>query len=308
MMHWSRIRHAFHSINPVFLGVLALFIFTLVLVGLQVFQAVATPKTLSGIPQHGWTVCADLGYGEVPGAVPSYRFKLCHPSGWEVLTYCLDNSKPQPPIGTVCQLISEDRFWCGDDYQEIEQYDLLQTPTPTATATFTKTFTVTPTFTTSSTSTVTRTPTNTKTQGPSRTPTSTRTITPKPTKTKLPILTKTRPPLISPTLTVRVLKTTAWTSTSTSTQPPPSAETYTPTVTLEPSQTQEWEYTPTSTPVGTIEMDQTLTPTPTERPKLGGGGLAASVGGHLWVIWAVIVGFGGCLFALGRIKKWLFRQ
>lgn len=295
-MHWSRIKHVFHSINPLFLGVLALFILTLVLVSLQVFQAVATPKTLSGIPQYGWRVCADLGFGEVPGAVPSYRFKLCHPSGWEVLTYCLDNSKPQPPIGTVCQLISEDRFWCGDDYQEIEQYELLQTPTPSATATFTKTFTVTPTFTTSSTSTVTHTPTNTKTQGPSRTPTSTKTITPKPTKTKLPILTKTRPPLISPTLTVRVLKTTAWTSTSTSTQTPPSAETHTPTVTLEPSQTQEWEYTHTSTPVETLEINHTLTPTPTERPKLGGGGFTPAMLETGWWIFSAVIGIGSGLF------------
>ena len=305
-MRRGRSIKVFQSINPLFVGVVLLFLFTGFLVITQVFQASATSKSESTLPQYGWWVCADLGYGEVPGASASNRFRLCHPTGWEVLAYCLDNSKPQPPIGTACEHIGNGRFWCGDDYQQIEQYELSETPIPSATPTSTRTSTVTPTHTTSSTTSITHTPTSTKTQGPTRTSTSTRTLTPNPTRTRPPFLTKTTPPPPSPTRTSTRVMTITMTPTSTETQP--AAYTPTPTVTTEPSQTLVWEGTTTSTPYATNEVVQTPTPTPTQRPKLGGGGYLASAGQIGRWIWAVVVGMGISLHTFIFFKDWIFRR
>jgi hypothetical protein len=103
-------------------------------------------------PVNGWVVCQDLGIGPIPG-VPGarQRFVLCHPSGWQVRVYCLDTSKPPPPLGHSCTRVSSDTYWCGNVYQPLREYQILVTPTHTPTPTLTPTPTSTPTFTPTST-------------------------------------------------------------------------------------------------------------------------------------------------------------
>ncbi|HEY9121800.1 MAG TPA: hypothetical protein VIM80_02280, partial [Brevefilum sp.] len=90
-------------------------------------------------------------------------------------------------VGAVCDLVEGDTFWCGDEYQLLRRYKILQMPPPAQTSTSTSvptqaststptaTLTNTPTFTPTATNTSTPTPTNT----PSSTPTSTATSTPR---------------------------------------------------------------------------------------------------------------------------------
>jgi len=139
-------------------------------------------------PPYGWEVTEDLGVGDVPGGPTAQRFVVEHDNGWEVLAYCLEPDEPPPPIGAVCDLVEGDTFWCGDEYQLLRRYKIVQTPPPPAqtntatsaatqisTSTPTATATNTPTFTPTATNTSTPTPTNT----PSSTPTSTATSTPR---------------------------------------------------------------------------------------------------------------------------------
>ncbi len=135
-------------------------------------------------PPYGWEVTEDLGVGDVPGGPTAQRFVVEHDTGWEVLAYCLEPDEPPPPVGAVCDLVEGDAFWCGDEYQMLRRYKIVQMPPPaqtststsaptrTSTSTPTATATNTPTFT--PTATYTATPTNT----PSSTPTSTATSTP----------------------------------------------------------------------------------------------------------------------------------
>lgn len=119
-------------------------------------------------PIYNWIVCADLGWGPVPGLPdPRQRFRLCHNQGWQVLAYCLQTNRPAPAVGTRCSRITADSYWCGSGVQILREYNVLQTPTPTPTATSTATSTPSPT--------PTGTPTSTPTGTPSPTPTSTAT-------------------------------------------------------------------------------------------------------------------------------------
>lgn len=162
------------------------------LVGLELIypkKNVSQPKTM---PVDGWIICEDLGFGEVPGHTPAQSFRLCNGDVWEVLAYCLNQSLPAPPVGTVCELINEDTFWCGDDYQPLQIYEIQppSTAVPTKAATLTPTRTPSPIHTSTSTptSTPTHTPTYTPTHTPTHTPTFTPTFTPTPSPTYTPTI------------------------------------------------------------------------------------------------------------------------
>jgi len=101
-------------------------------------------------PVRGWFVCRDLGIGPVPGLHDRrQRLMLCHPSGWGILTYCIQVGLPVPQVGRSCTRISEDTYRCGAGNQQVREYRTLQmpvdTPTPTNTPTQTPTPTLTPT-------------------------------------------------------------------------------------------------------------------------------------------------------------------
>jgi hypothetical protein len=144
-------------------------------------------RGLGQLPQHGWTICEDLGMGYEPG-MPEERqmFKLCHSNGWELLAYCLDPNVDPPGVGRYCSMLNDDVFWCGDDVQELHRLYPLQTPTdppvdpdtPTSTPSFTNTTTHTSTYTNTPTQTQTQDPTSTSTNTPTETATFTVTYTP----------------------------------------------------------------------------------------------------------------------------------
>ncbi len=145
------------------------------LAALMVFTLFLTSAVSAGtdLPRYGWRISDDLGVGPVPGMPGNYsRFALRN-SGYVVHAYCEDPGLPNPPVGTVCEFNSgTGRFWCGDSYQKLVPYNILETPPPatytptatnTATATSTPTATLTPTATATATSTPTETPTLTPT-------------------------------------------------------------------------------------------------------------------------------------------------
>jgi len=134
-------------------------------------------------PPVGWVVTEDLGVGDVPGGPTAQRFVVEHDYGWEVLAYCLEPDEPPPPVGAACDLVDGDTFWCGDEYQLLLQYEIVQIPLPptqtnTSIAAPTRTLTPTATATNTPTHTPTATNTATPTNTPSSTPTSTATRTP----------------------------------------------------------------------------------------------------------------------------------
>lgn len=140
------------------------------------------------LPISGWHVCADLGIGPVPGVNGNrQRFRLCHNQGWQIRVYCLQPTRPAPPIGSMCTRVSDDTFACGAGIQNLRTYRIEVTPTPTSTLTPTRAPTHTPTPTSTVTETPTPTPTETATPSPSATatssptPTRTSTVTPTPT-------------------------------------------------------------------------------------------------------------------------------
>lgn len=107
----------------------------------------------SDLPRYNWRVCEDLGVGPVPGVPDNrQRFRLCHNQGWELLTYCLQPSRPAPSTGTICSRTNDDTFWCGNGIQNLRTYRVLQTPAPTSTPTNTPIPTSTPTPTSTGTS------------------------------------------------------------------------------------------------------------------------------------------------------------
>lgn len=220
-MNWSKVRplrviDAVKSRNAYSLGVLILISLVSIFIGLEVFQAIAVPKTGISMPKYGWYVCQDLGVGPIPDASPAQRFILCHPGGWKVYAYCIDQNKPTPPIGTICEMINEDTFWCEDPYQPLRIFEISTTPTPTMTPSSTSTHT--PTFTSTNTPTL----------------TATRTATPTKTDTPTQTLTSTRPP--TETSTVTLTETSTLTSTITIT--PYVTSTMTPTETITPTPTR----------------------------------------------------------------------
>jgi hypothetical protein len=100
-------------------------------------------------PAKGWVICKDLGIGPVPGILGSrQRFKLCHPSGWEVKTYCTFPNYPAPRLGATCTR-NGDLYTCGSGVQQLREYGVIATPpAPTASPTAitaTPSLTVTPT-------------------------------------------------------------------------------------------------------------------------------------------------------------------
>jgi len=98
-------------------------------------------------PKYNWTVVDDLGIGVFPGVGEAQHFRVSHATGWEVLAYCLQPGEAPPPVGCTCELLEDDVFWCGDDYQDIQLYEVLQVPQPPPTSTSTSTTTSTPTAT-----------------------------------------------------------------------------------------------------------------------------------------------------------------
>lgn len=135
--------------------------------------------TSKALPQNNWVVCEDLDVGEIPGIEPAQRFRLCHPAGNRLLAYCLDRDVTPPPVGTSCELLDKDTFWCGDDYQRLRPYTILRTPPPP-----TNTPRVTLTQTLTATHMATENPREEKTPYPSETPTAT--APPPPTPTSRP--------------------------------------------------------------------------------------------------------------------------
>lgn len=114
-------------------------------------QPVAVAQDDPPYPIHGWQVCADLGTGPVPGIPGTVQIlQLCQGEGWRVQVYCLEPLEPAPPLDTFCSYVGDGTFWCGDQYQLVREYIILdtpsptETPTPTATATLTATPTSTP--------------------------------------------------------------------------------------------------------------------------------------------------------------------
>ena len=119
----------------------------------------SNPRAQGDLPEFGWTVCADLGVGPVPG-LGEYRqrFDLCNGAGWRIQAYCLDPGVEAPATGTICSLTGG-VIWCGENVQKLKEYLIIETPLPTATETVTLTATST------------NTPTATPSQTPSATPT-----------------------------------------------------------------------------------------------------------------------------------------
>ena len=109
---------------------------------------VSAKAVVFDMPANNWRVCEDLGFGDVPGLDETrQRLRLCHNQGWEILAYCLQPHILAPPVDTVCENTSGSIYWCGDTYQLLSEYDILLTPTPTATNTPTSTHTPVPTAT-----------------------------------------------------------------------------------------------------------------------------------------------------------------
>jgi hypothetical protein len=87
-----------------------------------------------GLPQYGWEVCADLGFGSVPGVTGAVqRMAICHGDGWVVQAYCLEPQKPVPALNVPCSMINTTDFWCGDSAQLLREYQLQQTAAPSST-------------------------------------------------------------------------------------------------------------------------------------------------------------------------------
>lgn len=169
------------QINPaqaLFLGISFFMLGLGFLFSLRVLPTRVISKQLSAnLPSYGWTVSEDLGVGQVPGGPTAQRFVLEQVNGWEVLAYCLDPQEPPPPVGTSCELMNENTFWCGDEFQNLREYQILQTPPPPVN---------TPTYTRTPTRTATSTPSHTPTAIPTTIPTATNTEIPKPAPTPTP--------------------------------------------------------------------------------------------------------------------------
>jgi len=171
---------SFLSFKPIPIAIITLLSVSILLIGLKVINPVSANQQQNNLPKYGWVVCEHLGFGEVPGHEPADRFKLCNQNVWEVLAFCIQPEVPVPPLGTICSLGNENIFWCGDDIQLLQLYQILPTPIPSPTDTPTPTNTPTPT------STATVTPTTTPTQTPTSTPSVTPTEVIPPTETVTP--------------------------------------------------------------------------------------------------------------------------
>ena len=107
----------------------------------------ASPPAQQVLPPEGWQLCQDLGIVTIPGFGETQLFQMCQGEGWEVQAYCLDPGMPIPPVGQICSLINGNTFWCGDGIQQLQLYQIIETPVPstsTPTPTLTPTLTSTP--------------------------------------------------------------------------------------------------------------------------------------------------------------------
>jgi hypothetical protein len=121
-------------------------------------SAVASPPAQQVLPPEGWQLCQDLGMVNIPGVGDRQLFQMCQGEGWEVQAYCLDPGMPVPQLGDTCSLLGGNTFWCGDGIQQLQLFQILETPvpstsTPTPTPTLTPTLTPIPTLTPSPTAT-----------------------------------------------------------------------------------------------------------------------------------------------------------
>lgn len=261
-------------------GLLAVCVlFTLVFAFSQVLSPDTQVKAaqIFAPPIYNWFVCEDLGVGSVPG-VPDLRqiLRLCHNQGWEIRTYCLQPGIPAPPIGSTCSQPAEGNFWCGDEFQLLQEFALDVTPTaspnPSVTNTRipsqtsppplnTQTPTWTPTGTQTPTSTVLSSDTPPPTSTPRLTQTPTRTNTPAPSTTGTVVNSET--PMVSSTPPITLTETPQTSRTNT-----PVGPTETFTLTPPPPPISE-------TPTATLSL---FTPVSTERPRPGGDGNFHEIG------------------------------
>jgi hypothetical protein len=231
----------------------------------QALNVFAGPAAQGSLPVYGWSICQDMGIGYVSVIGENrQRFVVCNGAGWRLNAYCLQPGIDPPLVGTICSITNQGNIWCGDNVQQLREYQMIETPsayeetfTPTPTAT--ATFTLTPTFTPSPTSTFTPSPTNTPTDLPTST------------LTALPSFTPTVTPLPELTLTARFV------------------------ITFSP--------TPTNTLPVSDQVISTATPTPTatvyRRPQAGGPGNKGIVFGTGFGLFA-LAGIGGVLALLRK--------
>jgi hypothetical protein len=155
------------SSNWVKITLIGLGILTAALISLLFTESLsvsASPANQGDKPKYNWTVTENMGIGVFTGVGEAQYFRVNHPTGWEVFAYCLQPGEASPPVGGTCELLEDDVFWCGDDYQDIQLYQVLQEPQPPPTSTSTSTPTSTPTATSIP-------PTQIPTRKPSPTPT-----------------------------------------------------------------------------------------------------------------------------------------
>ena len=152
--------------HPLLISAVVVGLSASVLLSLPMIRKIANAAQPKSLPKYGWTLCEDLGVGEVPDFPPRQRFRMCAENSWQALAHCLDESFPAPPVGSACELYQQDTFWCGEEYQLLRVYQVLLTPSPVPTATETSTPTPTNTITPTATYTPTTAPTNTPTAHP----------------------------------------------------------------------------------------------------------------------------------------------
>ncbi len=97
------------------------------------------PALQVDLPIHGWTVCAVGGLEAIPGVGQRQVFNLCQGNGLEIKSYCLQPNFPAPAQGTLCSDVGGNRYWCGDQVQQLQFLTILATPAPAPTRTQTPT-------------------------------------------------------------------------------------------------------------------------------------------------------------------------
>lgn len=262
----------------ILLGIFIIFVIFGFFYSRQGQPGISSPKTWSDLPIFGWVVDEDLGIGQVPFGPIAQRFILEHWDGWELFAYCVDAKMPSPPVGTICEMIKEDTFWCGDEYQPVKIYEIPETPrTATVTETMTATSTSTSTVTMTATSTNTKMSTSTMTATLTPTFTSTSTITR--TTTETSTITETMSPNLTSTEKIDSLNLPSSTTTESSTN----------------NQNVELTHTPTKTP------------TMKSRIKMGGIGNVQK-NDVIFFVLGMALFIISSLLALFGLGKWLQKK
>ena len=123
---------------PIHNNSIAIIVVILVLIialGLAGINIVNANNQSENLPKYGWVVCGDLGIGFVQGFGNVHRFRMCAQEVWQVMAFCLDPLRPIPTIGTICELIDSNTFWCGHNTQRLRIYEIQATSTPIPTVT-----------------------------------------------------------------------------------------------------------------------------------------------------------------------------